>query len=86
MLYLYKKEKHQRRIKEHYEAQFEVSSAYWPKQHALMFIGDDADVEMAGTVMEKESDRVLVTGEGSGDIGLRDGRACVPSRREGEDL
>jgi len=53
MFWLYKKEKHQRKIKEHYEAQFEVSSAYWPRPHTLV-IG--AESEVPGTPMEKEAE------------------------------
>ncbi|KAF2682100.1 hypothetical protein K458DRAFT_391135 [Lentithecium fluviatile CBS 122367] len=60
MFWLYKKEKHQRRIKEHYEAQFEVSSAYWPRPQTVVV---DADSDLSGTPAEKDAE-VVVLGEG----------------------
>jgi hypothetical protein len=56
MFWLYKREKHQRKIKEHYEAQFEVSSAYWPRPHTIV----EAD---SGIILEKEAESVITGDE-----------------------
>jgi hypothetical protein len=57
MFWLYKKEKHQRKLKEHYESQFEVSSAYWPRPQTVVV---EAHSEMPGTPVEKEADEVVI--------------------------
>lgn len=61
IFWLYKREKRQRKIKEHYEAQFEVSSAYWPRPHTAIV---DTDEEVPRTPVEKEHSVVVTQEDG----------------------